>query len=349
MKKVLITGISGQDGSYLAELLLEKGYEVYGTVRRVSLLDQSQRYGRINHIKDKLNLISCDITSFGSVFEAIQKVMPDEVYHLAAQSDVGLSSEDKFQTLHTNIDGTYNILESIKILNPKIKFYFAATSELFGKVRETPQNELTPFHPRSPYAVSKAAGYYATQNYRESYNMFCCSGILMNHESSRRGTEFVTRKIIDGLKNIKNGKQNYIELGNLDSKRDWGYAREYIEAMFLMLQQKEPEDFVIGTGEAHSVREFVEYSTKKLGFDIKWKGKGLKEIGIDSITGKTIIKINPKFYRPAEVELLLADASKARKILKWVPKVKFKELIDLMIEGENNNEFKRIIKNKENF
>lgn len=335
MKKALITGITGQDGSYLAELLLDKGYEVYGAFRRVSLPDQSHRFGRINHLKDNphLILLQCDITCPGSVYNAVQKSMPDELYHLAAQSDVALSSDDPFQTIHSNVDGTYNVLESIRRIKPDTKFYFAATSELFGKVHESPQNEKTSFHPRSPYAVSKATGFFATQNYREAFDMFGCSGILFNHESPRRGLEFVTQKIVQGLNKVINNGGSPLELGELDSKRDWGFAGDYVKMMWKMLQQQKPEDYVIGTGISHSVREFAEHTANTYGVDLKWKGNDLNKIGVDNKSGKILIKINPKFKRPAEVHYLLADPSKARKELDWNPTVNFEELVKMMVNG----------------
>ena len=337
MKKALITGITGQDGSYLAEFLLEKGYEVYGIVRRVALLDQSQRSIRINHILDKVNLIPGDIISYGSVENAIKIANPDECYHLAAQSFVHRSFDQSHETYLNNVTGTRNVLKAIAKLKPNCKLYFAATSEMFGKVDDTinAQNELTPLNPQSPYARTKVIGYFDTQKYRAIKGLFACSGILFNHESPRRGSEFVTQKIVKDLKAIKENKKNTpLELGNMNSKRDWGFAGDYVEAMWLMLQQERPEDYVIATGECHSVRDFVEVTAKKLGFDLEWRGKDLEEEGIDKKTGRIIVKISPQFYRPADVTFLKGDYSKAREKLGWEPRVGFDKLIDMMINPE---------------
>ena len=331
-KKALISGASGQDASYLAELLLDKGYEVFGTVRRIALQDQDVRTSRINHIKDKMHLIPCDLNSYASVFNAVQETQPDECYHLAAQSFVKTSFDDPFETYATNFMGTINLLEALKKVVPKSKFYFAATSEMFGKVVESPQKETTPFNPRSPYGIAKTAGYFATKLARDSGELFACSGILFNHCSPRRGLEFVTQKIVCGLKDIKDGKKEVLELGNMDARRDWGFSGDYVKAMWMMLQQPKPDDYVIATGETNTVRKFVELSAKRFGYDLEWKGEGIDEIGIDRNTNKTIVKINPEFYRPAEVDLLLGDASKARKVLGWKPEVKLEGLVNLMVD-----------------
>jgi len=310
--KALITGITGQDGSYLAEFLLSKGYEVYGLERRVALQDQQTRNERIKDLK--VEIIPCDITNYASVFNAIQKVQPDEVYHLASQSFVFESWIDPFQTLDTNIFGTLNVLESIKQINPKIKFYFAASSEMFGN-SPSPQNELTAMNPRSPYGISKLAGYHLTKNYRESYNMFACSGILFNHESPRRGKEFITRKITEFVKSLNwKDRNRVLELGNLDAKRDWGFSGDYVKVMWQMLQQEVPEDFVIGTGETHTIKEFCEEAFGILGLDYK-----------------DFVRVNPKFVRPAELNELRADYSKAKEKLGFEPEIKFKELVRLMV------------------
>ncbi len=310
-KRVLITGITGQDGSYLSEFLKEKGYRVYGLERRKALEDQS--------VKRKVDaeIIPCDITNYSSVFNAIASVMPHEIYHLAAQSDVALSFKDPFQTIDTNVMGTLNILEAMRNLIPHAKMYFAGSSEMFGKAESEPQNEETKFHPRSPYGASKAAGFYLCQNYREAYNMFICNGILFNHESPRRGKEFVTRKITSTIKKIQEGKVKKLRLGNLEAKRDWGFAGDYIRAMWLMLQQEKPDDYVIATNETHSIREFVEEAFKVAGIPID------KHVEVD-----------PEFFRPSDVVLLRGNYSKARVKLDWEPKVKFKELVKMMMEAE---------------
>ena len=317
IKKALITGITGQDGSYLAEFLLEKKYKVYGFVRRVALEDETHRLWRIRHIKNKLHLDSASLESYASIVKIIQKIKPDEVYHLAAQSYVSYSFEDEFSTLNTNINGTHYILSAIKEFSPKTKFYFAASSEMFGKVRKTPQNELTPFYPRSSYGISKVAGFELTRNYREAYNIFACSGILFNHESPRRGFEFVTRKISFAVAKIKFGIQKNLYLGNINSKRDWGHAKDYVKAMWLMLQRKVPCDYVIGTGKTFSVKEFI-----KIAFD----HVGLKY--------NNYIKIDKKLFRPTEVDLLKADYTKAKKELKWKPEIPFKKLVIDMVDSD---------------
>lgn len=332
MKRALITGITGQDGSYLTELLLSKGYKVYGIIRRKSKLD----YGNVEHIKDKINFIYADMTDIVSLINAIKISNPDEIYNLAAQSFVATSWEQPISTAEIDAIGTLNILEAIRTIQPEIKFYQASTSEMFGKVVEIPQKETTPFYPRSPYGVAKLYAHWITKNYRESYNIFTCSGILFNHESERRGLEFVTRKITDSVARIKFGLQDYVELGNLDAKRDWGHSKDYVRAMYLMLQQNEPDDFVIATGETRKVREFVELAFKYAGINVGWIGSGLDEKGINKDTGKTIVKINEKFYRPADVEFLLGDPSKAKEKLKWEPEIKFEDLVKLMVLNDIN-------------
>ena len=313
-KKALITGITGQDGSWLAELLLQKGYEVHGLVRRVALETQTHRLWRIKHIIKKIHLHSASMESYASIFNIIYKVKPDEVYHLAAQSYVSYSFEDEFSTLSTNISGTHYVLSAIKETGVKTKFYFAGSTEMFGKVTKVPQNEETKFHPRSPYGISKVAGFELTRNYREAYNLHASSGILFNHESERRGFEFVTRKISIGVAKIKLGIENCIELGNLDAQRDWGYAPEYVEAMWLMLQQKEPDDYVVSSGKTHSVKEFVKLAFESLDLDYQ-----------------KYIKINKNFYRPSEVDLLKGDYTKIKDIIGWKPKTSFENLIHKMV------------------
>lgn len=330
MKKALITGITGQDGSYLAELLLEKGYEVYGIIRRKSSVD----YGNSTHLLGKVKFLYGDMTDIVSLINILKKVQPDEVYNLAAQSFVGTSWEQPISTAEIDATGVLNMLEAIRTIKPNTRFYQASTSEMFGKVQAIPQNEDTPFYPRSPYGVAKLYGHWITKNYRESYNMYACSGILFNHESERRGKEFVTRKITDAVARIKLGFQEYVELGNLDSKRDWGHSKDYVEAMWLMLQQKNPDDYVIASGETHKVREFVELAFNEVGIKLEWKGKGIDEVGINKSNGKVIVKVNPKFYRPAEVELLLGDPTKAKEKLGWNLKISFNELISKMVKSD---------------
>ena len=319
MKKALITGITGQDGSYLAEYLLEKGYEVHGIVRRVAIEDPEHRLWRIKHITDRLILHSASLETYASIFNVVEKVKPNECYHLAAQSFVSYSFEDEFSTINSNINGTHFVLSAIKEKAPKCKFYFAASSEMFGKAEETPQSEKTPFHPRSPYGISKVAGFYLTLNYREAYNLHASSGILFNHESPRRGFEFVTRKITNAVAKIKLGLAKELRLGNLETKRDWGYAGDYVKAMWLMLQQDEPDDYVIATGETYSIKEFVDLAFSYA--NLNWKD---------------YVVIDQRFYRPAEVNILKGDFSKARKKLNWQPSVKFEELVKMMIEEEFN-------------
>lgn len=327
MKRALITGINGQDGSYLAELLLEKGYEVYGLMRRKSKVD----YGNVEHIKDKINFIYGDMTDLVSLVNAIRVSQADEVYNLAAQSFVGTSWEQPVATAEIDALGVTNILEAIKMVKPEARFYQASTSEMFGLVQEIPQKETTPFYPRSPYGVAKLYGHWITKNYRESYEMYACSGILFNHESERRGKEFVTRKITDAVARIKLGVQDHLELGNMDSKRDWGHSKDYVKAMWLMLQQEKADDYVIATNETRTVREFVERAFACVDINIKWQGTGVEEVGVDDATGKVIVKINPKFFRPAEVDILIGDPAKADKELGWEREIPFKELVERMV------------------
>lgn len=329
-KRALITGITGQDGSYLAELLLEKGYDVYGIMRRKSVVD----YGNASHIKDKINFIYADMTDVISLISAMRISQADEVYNLAAQSFVATSWEQPLATAEIDALGVTNMLESIRATNPKCRFYQASTSEMFGLVQEIPQKETTPFYPRSPYGVAKLYGHWITKNYRESYDLYACSGILFNHESERRGKEFVTRKITDAVAKIKLGKQEYLELGNMDAKRDWGHSKDYVKAMWLMLQQETPDDYVIATNETRSVREFVEEAFKCVDIKIKWQGEGVNEVGIDVDTNNVVVKINPKFYRPAEVDILLGDPSKAEKNLGWKREISFGDLVKRMVEND---------------
>jgi GDPmannose 4,6-dehydratase len=329
-KRALITGITGQDGSYLAELLLEKGYEVYGIMRRKSVVD----YGNVEHIKDKIHFIYADMTDPISLINAMKISKVDELYNLAAQSFVGTSWEQPLATADIDALGVTNILEAIRLVKPEARFYQASTSEMFGLVQEMPQSEKTPFYPRSPYGVAKLYGHWITKNYRESYNLYACSGILFNHESERRGKEFVTRKITNAAARIKQGVQEYLELGNLDSKRDWGHSKDYVRAMWLMLQQETPDDYVIATNETRTVREFVETAFSHIGITIEWKGTGVDEIGIDKATGKTIIKINPQYFRPAEVDVLLGNPAKAEKNLNWKREISFTELVKRMVDHD---------------
>lgn len=328
MKKALITGITGQDGSYLTEFLLEKGYEVYGMHRRTSI----DVFERIENIKNKITIVEGDLTDTSSLMKLISDIQPDEIYNLAAQSFVPASWTQPIATADITGVGVLRILEAIRQVNPKIKFYQASSSEMYGKVQETPQTEKTPFYPRSPYGVAKLYGHWITINYRESYNLFACSGILFNHESPRRGKQFVTRKITHSIAKIKLGLQDCLELGNIDAKRDWGYAKDYVKAMWLMLQQEKPDDYVISSGETHTVREFVELAFQQVGMKIRWEGKGINEVGKHN--NKIVVKINPKFYRPAEVDILLGDCTKAKKKLKWSADVDFKNLVKIMIESD---------------
>ncbi len=339
MKTALILGITGQDGSYLTELLLEKGYEVHGMIRRSSSLNT----WRLDHlyndktIRDKKMFLHYgDITDSINITKLVALIKPDEIYNLAAQSHVKISFEIPEITAHIDALGTLKLLEAVRSLGleKKTKIYQASTSELYGKVVETPQSEKTLFYPRSPYGVAKQYGFWILKNYREAYGMFAVNGILFNHESERRGFNFVTRKITIGLSKIKLGQQKVLELGNLDARRDWGYAPEYVEAMWCMLQHKTPEDFVIATGETHSVREFVEEVAKNLDIEIQWSGNGVKEVGKDKRTGKTIIKVNKKYFRPTEVDVLQGDPRKAQKLLKWKAKTSFKKLAKKMTESD---------------
>ena len=337
MKKALITGITGQDGSYLAEFLLNKGYEVHGIKRRTSLINTD----RIDHLYQdpheqniKFILHHGDLTDATSLIRIIQEVQPDEIYNLAAQSHVAVSFEEPEYTANSDALGALRILEAIRILKlvKKTKYYQASTSELYGDVQETPQTEKTPFYPRSPYAVAKLYSYWITVNYREAYGIYACNGILFNHESPVRGETFVTRKITRALARIKLGLQKNLSLGNLDAMRDWGHAKDFVEAMWLMLQQEKPEDFVISTGKQYSVRDFVNETSKNLDMKIEWNGKDLDEVG--SFKGKNIIKVDPRYFRPTEVETLLGDASKAKKILNWTPKISFEELVKEMTDED---------------
>ncbi len=324
MKKALITGITGQDGSYLSEFLLEKGYEVHGIVRRVALEDPKHRMWRINHILDQIQVHPASLESYPSLFSVISKVQPDELYHLAAQSFVTYSFEDEFSTLNTNINGTHFILSAFKEAAPDCRFYFAASSEMFGKVQETPQTEKTPFYPRSPYGISKVAGFDLTRNYREAYDLFACSGILFNHESPRRGYEFVTRKISSHVARIKLGKEKELKLGNLDAMRDWGHAKDYIEGMWMMLQQDRPDDYVVCTGKTHSVREFADLA-----------------FSVFNMNYEDYVVVDPMFYRPSEVELLVGNCQKAESILGWKNECSFPQLVEEMVKGDYDLERKQ--------
>jgi GDPmannose 4,6-dehydratase len=317
MKKALITGITGQDGSYLAEMLLEKGYEVHGIVRRVAFEDIEHRLWRIRHIYNRLVLHPASLENYASIFKIVEKVLPDECYHLAAQSFVSYSFEDEFSTINMNLNGTHYVLSSLKEKAPGCRFYFAGSSEMFGKVRETPQTEDTPFHPRSPYGISKVAGFDLTRNYREAYGLFASSGILFNHESPRRGFEFVTRKISNGAAKIKLGQEKELVLGNLGAKRDWGFAKDYVAAMWLMLQQDKPDDYVVATGETHSVKEFCELAFNHVGLDYR-----------------QYVKIDDKLRRPAEVNELRGNYQKAKTVLGWQPGTSFMELVKMMVDAD---------------
>lgn len=339
MKKAIITGITGQDGSYLAELLLEKGYEVHGIIRRASLINTH----RVDHLyKDphehgvKFFMHYGDMTDSTNLIRLIQKIQPDEIYNLAAMSHVKVSFDTPEYTANADGLGTLRILEAVRLLGleKKTKIYQASTSELFGKVVETPQKETTPFYPRSPYGVAKLYAYWITVNYREAYGLFASNGILFNHESPRRGETFVTRKITLAAAAIKLGLQQKLYMGNLDAKRDWGYAKDYVEGMWMILQHKKPDDFVLATGETHSVREFIELAFKELDIEIVWKGKGVDEKGYDKKTNKCLIEIDPKYFRPTEVDLLLGDPTKANRELGWYPKTKFQDLVKMMVNSD---------------
>jgi len=319
MRRALITGITGQDGSFLSELLLEKGYEVHGIIRRVALEDPQHHLWRIRHILEKIHLHAASMESFASLFRVVAEVMPDECYHLAAQSFVSYSFDDEFSTINTNINGTHFILSALKDMASDCRMYFAASSEMFGNTIETPQNERTPFIPRSPYGISKLAGYHLTRNYREAYGLFACNGILFNHESERRGFEFVTRKISNSVAKIKLGLEKEIRLGNLDARRDWGYSPDYVRAMWMMLQQDQPDDYVVATEQSHSVRDLVAQAFGVLGLD--WQD---------------YVVVDEQFFRPAEIFELRGDASKARSHLGWKPTVSFEEMIKIMVEHDYN-------------
>jgi GDPmannose 4,6-dehydratase len=338
-KRALITGITGQDGAYLAELLLSKGYEVHGIKRRASMFNTD----RIDHLYQdpheknlRMSLHYGDLTDATNLIRIVQLVRPDEIYNLAAQSHVGVSFETPEYTANADALGTLRLLEAIRILGLEktTRFYQASTSEMYGKVQEIPQKETTPFYPRSPYGAAKVYAHWITVNYRESYDLFACSGILFNHESPIRGETFVTRKITRGLARIREGRESCLYLGNLDSLRDWGHARDYVRAQWLMLQQPRPDDFVIATGEQHSVREFVQLAALRLDMNIEWRGKGSEETGVDSKTGATVVRVDPRYFRPAEVETLLGDASKARRVLGWQPEISFDTLIDEMVASD---------------
>jgi GDPmannose 4,6-dehydratase len=317
LKKALITGITGQDGSYLAEHLLDLGYEVHGLVRRVALEDPERRTGRIAHLLDRVRLHAASLESYPSIFSVVSHVEFDECYHLAAQSFVAESFADGFSTMNTNINGTHYVLAALRELRPGCRFYFAGSSEMFGKVREVPQRETTPFHPRSPYGISKVAGFELTRNYREAYGMFCCSGILFNHESPRRGHEFVTRKITSAVARIRLGLASELKLGNLDARRDWGHAKDYVRAMHLMLQQAGPDDYVVATGESHSVRDFCELAFAEAGLDYR-----------------EYVRVDERLLRPAEVDLLVGDSRRARERIGWEPGHTFPELVREMVRSD---------------
>ena len=343
-KVAIITGITGQDGAYLAELLLDKGYTVYGTYRRTS----SVNFWRIDELGIKnnsnLHLVEYDLTDLSASIRLLQQSKATEVYNLAAQSFVGVSFEQPLTTAEITGIGPVNLLEAIRIVNPNIRFYQASTSEMFGKVQAIPQKEDTPFYPRSPYGVAKLYAHWMTINYRESYNIFASSGILFNHESPLRGQEFVTRKITDSVAKIKLGKLDVLELGNMDAKRDWGFAKEYVEGMWLMLQAEEPDTFVLATNRTETVRDFVTMAFKAAGYELRFEGKEEQEIGVDAATGKTLVKVNPKYYRPAEVELLIGNPERAKKILGWEPKTSLEQLCEMMVNADiernkNGNSF----------
>ena len=333
-KTALITGITGQDGAYLAQLLLDKGYTVYGAYRRTS----SVNFWRIDELgiqqHPQLHLVEYDLTDLGASIALVQKVQPTEIYNLAAQSFVGVSFEQPSTTAQITGLGALNLLEAIRLVNPKIRFYQASTSEMFGKVQAIPQEESTPFYPRSPYGVAKLYAHWMTVNYRESYNIFGASGILFNHESPLRGREFVTRKITDGVAKIKLGQLDVLELGNLDAKRDWGFAREYVEGMWRMLQADEPDTFVLATNRTETVRDFVRMAFKGAGVSLDFQGSAEEEIAVDVATGKAVVRVNPKFYRPAEVDLLIGNPTKAKNVLGWAPQTTLEQLCQMMVEAD---------------
>ena len=328
MKKALITGITGQDGSFLAEFLLSKGYEVFGMHRRTSI----DVFERLAHLKNRIHLVDGDMTDTASMVRLLKEIQPDEVYNLAAQSFVAGSWTQPLSTTQITALGVINLLESIRLVCPKARFYQASSSEMFGLVKEMPQTETTPFHPRSPYGVAKLYGYWITRNYRESYGIHASNGILFNHESERRGKQFVTRKNTHSVATIKLGMQECFELGNLNAKRDWGYAGDYVQAMWLILQQDNPDDYVVATHETHTVREFVQAAFEAAGMNITFEGQGMEEIG--KVDGKIVLRVNKKFYRPAEVDVLLGDCTKANQKLGWQPQTKFKDLVRLMFESD---------------
>ncbi len=334
MKKAIITGVTGQDGAYLTELLLKKGYEVYATYRRTSSVNfwRIQELGIYQH--PHLHLIEYDLTDQSNSIRMVAEIQPDEIYNLAAQSFVGVSFEQPLATAHITGLGCVHLLEAIRIVNPKIKFYQASTSEMFGEVQEIPQKETTPFWPRSPYGAAKMYAHWMVVNYRESYDMFATSGILFNHESPLRGLEFVTRKITDGVAKIKLGKLDCLELGNMDAKRDWGFAKDYVEGMYLMLQADKPDTYVLATNRTETVRDFVTMAFKTAGMELKFQGSGENEIAVDKTTGKTVVRVNPKYYRPAEVDLLIGDPGKAKKELGWEPKTTLELLCTMMVEAD---------------
>jgi GDPmannose 4,6-dehydratase len=334
LKSAVVTGVTGQDGAYLAQLLLEKGYKVYGTYRRTSSVNfwRMEELGIESH--PNLELVEYDLTDVGTSIALVQRAQPDEIYNLAAQSFVGVSFDQPTTTAHITGLGALNLLEAIRLVNPKIRFYQASTSEMFGKVQAVPQDESTPFYPRSPYGVAKLFAHWMTVNYRESYGIFGSSGILFNHESPLRGREFVTRKITHGVARIKLGLTDVLELGNLDAKRDWGYAKEYVEGMYRMLQADQPDTFVLATQRTETVRDFVRMAFRGAGMELEFRGEGIDEVGVDVKTGKTLIRVNPRFYRPAEVDLLIGNPSKAKALLGWEPKTSLEELCRMMVEAD---------------
>lgn len=335
-KVAIIAGITGQDGSYLAELLLEKGYTVHGIIRRSSSFNTE----RIDHIFDKITLHYGDVTDAMGITNLIAQIKPDEIYNLAAQSHVKVSFEQPYYTANVDALGTLTILEAMRIHCPNSRFYQASTSELYGgmdyNMPETGYTEESPFHPRSPYGVAKIYGYWIVKNYREAYGLYACNGILFNHESPRRGGTFVTKKVISNLVEVSEGKRDHLVIGNMDAKRDWGYAKEYVEGMWRMLQQKSPEDFVLATNETHTVRELIEITCQELGYNLEWEGEGIEEKGYDKATGKLLVSVDEKYFRPSEVSVLLGDATKAKEKLGWEPKVKFRELVSIMIDAEKH-------------
>ncbi|MBD7955306.1 GDP-mannose 4,6-dehydratase [Stenotrophomonas sp. Sa5BUN4] len=334
IRKAIITGVTGQDGAYLTQLLLEKGYKVYGTYRRTSSVNfwRLDEVGVTNH--PNLELVEYDLTDLGTSLAMVQRIQPDEIYNLAAQSFVGVSFDQPSTTAQITGVGALNLLEAIRLVNPKIRFYQASTSEMFGKVQAVPQIEETPFYPRSPYGVAKLYAHWITVNYRESYDIFGSSGILFNHESPLRGREFVTRKITDSVAKIKLGQLDVLELGNLDAKRDWGFAKEYVEGMWRMLQADEPDTFVLATNRTETVRDFVRMAFKGAGIEVEFKGQDIDEVAVDTSTGKTVMRINPKFHRPAEVDLLIGNPEKAERILGWKPQTTLEQLCQMMVEAD---------------